>query len=129
MVTGTLAILIAAVSLSTGGQLLLRSGMVDVGSIDAISLSSLVQLLKSVLLVPKLLLGLCAFGISSVFWLVALSRVPLSTANPMVSLSYVLIFAFSYIVLGERPSPAVWSGVALIAVGISLVGLGQSQVT
>lgn len=121
----TLAVLVAAVSLATAGQLLLKAGMADVGVVDTVSASSLVEILRQIVTTWKLFFGIVAFGLSSLFWLVVLSRVPLSTAYPVVSLSYLLILGFSYIVLGERPTLAVWSGAVLIMAGISLIGFGQ----
>jgi drug/metabolite transporter (DMT)-like permease len=69
-------------------------------------------------------LGLAAFGASAVFWLVVLSRIPLSTAYPFVATSYLVILAFSTIVLHERPPLLTWGGASLIVTGIIMVGYG-----
>lgn len=122
----TILILGTAVTLATAGQLLLKAGMTRVGSIDDLDLAQLPSLLTQVATTWQVPLGLVAFGASAAFWLVTLSRVPLSTAYPVVSLSYLLILGFSVIVLGERPGPIVWSGAVLIVGGISLIGVGQS---
>lgn len=119
----TILLLLASVGLSTAGQLLLKRGMTQIGYVSGVG--QLGDLLRSAVSTWQIVVGLAAFGASAVFWLMVLSRVPLSTAYPMVSLGYVLILAFSVLVLGERPSPAVWGGVALIMAGISLVGIGQ----
>ncbi len=122
----TVIILFAAIALATGGQLLLKAGMNRVGTIsDLAAVSGLIPLVMRVLTTWQVVLGLAVFGLSAVFWLVTLSRVPLSTAYPAVSLSYVLILAFSVIALGERPSIAVWTGALLIMLGITLIGIGQ----
>lgn len=120
----TLAILLLSIALATAGQLLLKAGMTDAGAAVELSPGALVQLVGTILTTPKLLAGLAAFGSSALFWLVTLSRVPLSTAYPIVSLSYVLILGFSTLVLGERPSLTVWGGAVLIMTGVSMVGLG-----
>lgn len=125
MDAATFAVLVAAVTLATAGQLLLKAGMADVGVVESVSFGTLVELIRHVLTTWKLFFGIVAFGLSSMFWLVVLSRVPLSTAYPVVSLSYLLILAFSYVILGERPTVTVWSGALLIIVGISLIGFGQ----
>lgn len=116
-------ILFSAVTLATSGQLLLKTGMNRVGTL---SLSDgLWSTFVNVATTWQVVLGFALFGLSSVFWLAALSRLPLSTAYPVVSLSYVLILFFSVVVLDERPSLIVWSGALLVMAGVALIGLGQ----
>lgn len=125
MDAATFAILLLSIALATTGQLLLKAGMNDAGVVVALDLGALVRLVGTILTSWKLLLGLASFGVSALFWLVTLSRVPLSTAYPIVSLSYVLILSFGTIVLGERPSWVVWGGAGLIMLGVSLIGIGE----
>lgn len=121
----TLLVVALSVALATTGQLLLKAGMDAAGAEVALSAGALVELVGTVLGSWRLVLGLVSFGLSALFWLVALSRLPLSTAYPLVSSSYVLVLAFSTLVLGERPGPVVWGGALLIVTGIALVGIGQ----
>ena len=120
----TVATLVLAVSLATAGQLLLKAAMTDIGEIDGIGAGDLVGLVGSVVTSWKALLGLACFGTSSLFWLVVLSRLPLSTAYPFVALSYLIILGFSTIVLHERPPLLTWGGAALIMTGIVMIGTG-----
>ncbi len=122
----TIAIMLASIVLATAGQVLLRAGMSRVGEVTAVIASrGVVHAITAVATTWQVVVGLGSFGLSAVFWLVALSRVPLSTAYPVVSLSYVLILVFSVIVLGERPAVTVWVGAFLIMIGIAMVGIGQ----
>ncbi len=125
MEPATIAILLLSVVLATTGQLLLKAGMTEVGQLQ-LDVSGVLGLLRSVVTTWQLLTGLAAFGTSALFWLVTLSRVPLSTAYPIVSLSYVLILGFSTLLLGERPPLTVWAGALLIMAGVSMIGIGQS---
>lgn len=120
----TLLTLVVAVSLATAGQLLLKAGMTDIGEIAGIGPGHLLELIGSVLTTWKAMLGLVCFVGSSLFWLVVLSRVPLSTAYPFVALSYLIILGFSTLVLHERPPVLTWSGAGLIMTGIVLIGFG-----
>ncbi len=122
----TVLILLAAVLLATGGQLLLKAGMTEVGAVVGVGLDGVLPLIGRVVSTWQVVLGLIMFGLSATFWLVTLSRVPLSVAYPVVSLSYVLILLFSVVVLDERPRPTVWIGALLIVSGISLIGFGES---
>lgn len=121
----TVIILLTSIGLATAGQLLLKAGMTDIGVVEGIAFGDIAELVRSVVTSWKALLGLAFFGASALFWLVTLSRVPLSTAYPVVSLSYILILGFSTAVLGERPPLLVWVGVVFIMFGISFVGIGQ----
>lgn len=118
----TWAILGTSVALATTGQLLLKAGMAKVGELE---LSQIGSLIGQVFTTWQLLLGLTVFGASSMFWLLALSKVPLSTAYPVVSMSYVLILGLSWLLLGERPGLVVWLGALMIMGGVSLIGFGQ----
>jgi len=119
----TLLILLASVSLATAGQLMLKVGMTRVGRIGGDT--EILPLVLKAITTWQVPVGLGLFALSALFWLVTLSRVPLSTAYPVVSLSYVLILLFSVVVLDERPGGIVWVGAVLIMGGIALVGLGQ----
>lgn len=122
----TVLILLAAVVLATCGQLLLKAGMTELGPVVGVGLDGVLPLVGRVAGTWQVLLALALFGLSASFWLVTLSRVPLSVAYPVVSLSYVLILIFSVVVLDERPRPTVWIGALLIVSGISLIGFGES---
>lgn len=114
-----------AVTLSTAGQLLLKAGMDATGVQVALEPQALLELVRTVLGSWRLLFGFALFGASSLFWLTALSRVPLSVAYPVVSLSYVIILGTSVVLLGERPSLVTWAGALLVMGGVSLIGIGQ----
>lgn len=110
-----LALILGSVALGATGQVLMRAGMVSLGGLGAIDavLAGLAQ--------PLVWLGITSYAVSSLLWLVALSRVPLSTAYPFGALSYVIVVAVA-LATGEAVPPLRWLGVALIVGGIWLVG-------
>ncbi len=120
----TIALLVLAAGLATTGQLFLKAGMNEIGEISSIGAGDFVDLIKGVITTWQALVGLAAFGMSSLFWLIVLSRVPLSTAYPFVALSYIIILGFSVWVLNERPPLLTWGGALLIMSGIVMVGFG-----
>jgi multidrug transporter EmrE-like cation transporter len=65
--------------------------------------------------------GMFCYGASVCVWLAALSKAPVSTAYPMLSLGYVLVAGVSVLWLGETLSSAKVLGIALICVGVILV--------
>ncbi len=70
--------------------------------------------------------GLGAYALSSVLWLIVLSRVNLSMAYPFGALAYVLVAAIA-VVMGEHIPPVRWAGVILIVLGVLLVGAPQAD--
>lgn len=67
------------------------------------------------------LVGFGCYAISLVVWIVALTRVPVSIAYPMLSVGYVLNALIARFWLGETVSTGAWSGIALICVGVTLI--------
>lgn len=113
-------ILLVAVVFSVAGELLLKNGMNQVGLFslrpDAF-LGTLVQALTT----PSVIAGFICAGIAAVFWLSVLSRMPLSWAYPMLSLSYVLgVFAAALFLKEPLNLPRIL-GVLIIVGGVALV--------
>lgn len=124
----TAAVTFLSVVLATGGQLLLKAGMTQVGYIGKEKLGSPVKLVLHVLTTPQVLLGLLLFVLSAAVWLVVLSRVPLSFAYPFVGVTYVLIALFSRFALHEHVPSLRWVGLALIVFGILIIGRTATDV-
>lgn len=125
----SIALLIVSVVFAIAGQLTLKSAMREVGRIGAREVSDAGQTLKRAAKEPRLWFGLFLFGVSALFWLVVLSRVPLSVAYPFVGISYILIVAFARYFLHEHVPLLRWIGVAVVALGIAIVGLSFKRAT
>lgn len=118
----SLVLVLASVALATAGHLTLKAAMNDVGRIGSAEVRALGDTLIRSAREPKLWAGLLFFGLSALLWLVVLSRVSLSIAYPFAGLSYLVIVLLDHFVLDEPVPKLRWLGVAVIAVGISLVG-------
>lgn len=118
----SIALLIASVVFAIAGQLTLKSAMSEIGRIGATEVSAAGETLARAAQEPQLWIGLTSFGISALFWLVVLSRVPLSVAYPFVGVSYILIVAFARFFLDEQVPLFRWVGVWVVALGIAIVG-------
>ena len=125
----SIALLIASVIFAIAGQLTLKSAMREVGRIGAREVSNAGETIKKAAGTPRLWVGLFLFGVSALFWLVVLSRVPLSVAYPFVGVSYILIVAFARFFLHEHVPTLRWIGVAVVAFGIAIVGLSFKRAT
>ncbi|MBC7262804.1 MAG: EamA family transporter [Chloroflexi bacterium] len=113
-----IGLVMIAVALGVTGQLLMKMGMNQVGAIDALSL----DIAKSVASNLYVVFGFACYGLSSVFYLLGLSKLDLSVAYPLVGLGYVLVVFFSWALLKEPVDVWRWLGVLLIFGGVWLIG-------
>lgn len=116
-------IIIFSVMVSAVAQLLLKHGMTKVGRVS--SLASAPRMLLTALSTPAVLTGLAIFGVSALSWLIALSRVKLSVAYPMISLGYVAVIFFSWLILREAVRPITIAGCLVIMFGVFLISRGM----
>lgn len=94
------------------------------GRIETSALKNPLQIVFSFVKSPLIILGLSLFIISAFLWIIALTRVDLSFAYPLVGTSYVLILLFSRVFLGENVNTYRWLGALLIALGVALISRG-----
>lgn len=111
-------LVLIAVSFSVSGELLLKTGMNQIG---VFSFHNLLPTLGRILTHPRILGGFGLFALGALFWLAVLSRVNLSWAYPMLSLGYILVLVFSALILKEHVAPARWLGAVVICLGVYLV--------
>ncbi len=125
----SLALLLVSIVFAILGQFTLKSAMTEIGRIGREQVSAPAQTVLRAAKEPRLWFGLTLFGVSAVFWLVVLSRVPLSVAYPLVGLSYVVIVLLARLVLHEHVPTLRWVGVMVIAIGIAIIGLSYRRVS
>jgi drug/metabolite transporter (DMT)-like permease len=70
--------------------------------------------------------GLAFFGCAGIVYAWLLHWVPLNVAQSFAAAQYVAVIIVSAFVLSEEISPARWLGIALIALGIAVVGANTS---
>jgi multidrug transporter EmrE-like cation transporter len=107
-----------SVSLAIVGQLSMKYGMNIYGKFPV---TALLTNLIPMFLQPYVFFGIFCFGISSIFWLVVLSRMELSLVYPMASVAYVAVALFSYFVFKENVTMIRWMGILTICLGVILV--------
>ena len=109
-----------SIGLAVAGQLFMKAGMSNY-QIGEINLQNSIPQFLKMMFRPLVFTGFVFFLISSFFWLLALSKVPLSFAYPMVSISYVLILFFSWFIFKEQVGSIRWLGAAVIIFGVYLI--------
>jgi len=118
----SLALLVVSIGFAIAGQVTLKSAMNNIGRIGTTEVRAVGTTVSRAAREPRLWAGLTLFGISSIFWLIVLSRVPLSVAYPFVGISYVAIVLLSRFVLHENVPLIRWVGVLVVATGIAIIG-------
>ena len=108
------------VLLNATAQLLLKAGTNRVGEF-AYSLDNLVPIGARLVANPPILAGLGCYVVSVVVWILALSRVPVSIAYPMLSLGYVVNAFAAWMLFGESITAQKLVGIGFIVVGVFLV--------
>lgn len=102
------------------GQVLLKKGMGALGP-QTITMNNMSGNLLAMVASPFVIGGLAVYGLSTVFWLTALSRVDLSFAYPFVSLSYIVMLLASWFLFGENISWVRLMGTAIVLMGVIII--------
>ncbi len=108
------------VMLNAAAQLLLKAGVKDIGIIQ-LSPANIVSAGFKLALEPHIVGGLFCYVISVGIWILALSRVPVSIAYPMLSLGYVVTAVIAWAFMGEAVNAMRITGIGIIIVGVFLV--------
>lgn len=114
-----LLIVLTGVLLNAVAQLLLKAGAGSVGPIGG--WGALRNAAPALATHPGIIGGLLCYVISVVAWIVALSRVDVSIAYPMLSIGYVVNALLATWLFGETVSVQRWLGIAVILLGVTLV--------
>lgn len=104
------------------GQLVLK-WQVDLAGGAPVDAPSKLAFLIRLLVNPWVISGLLAAFAASLCWMLALSRMPLSSAYPLTSVGFLLILLFSVVVLGEPFGFSKLLGTLMIIGGIVVLTL------
>jgi len=110
-------IIIIGVIFAAFGQVSWKLGMNQSGHLENLGFAAL----TGVILNPFVLLGLVMYGLSTIFWLIALSKKDLSFVYPFISLTYVLVLVLSSLVLKESIGLNKLVGTIIIIIGLIII--------
>jgi multidrug transporter EmrE-like cation transporter len=114
------SLILAGVLLNAAAQLLLKAGTNNVGHFE-FHLDNLLPIGMKLALQPHILGGLACYVVSVVIWIMALSRVPVSVAYPMLSIGYVINAFVAWQWFGEALAAQKLLGIGFIVIGVFLV--------
>ena len=116
----TFSLLMTGVLLNAAAQLLLKAGTNRVGEFS-FALDNIVPVGSRLASSPFILGGLACYVVSVVVWILALSRVPVSVAYPMLSVGYVVNAVAAWLLFGESLGVQKLIGIGFIVIGVFLV--------
>jgi len=115
-----MALILLGVLLNAAGQLALKQGARVMGPVG-LAPAELFSAGLVAALNPFIWLGLVCYVVSVAVWIVALSRVDVSLAYPMLSIGYVVTALAAAWFFGEELNPMRIAGIAVIIVGVILI--------
>lgn len=110
--------ILASVLLNAIAQLLIRKGMLVVGTVSVTNFS---QNLVPMLLNPWLWGAMLSYAISILLWMSVLSKVEVSFAYPFLSIGYIFAAIVGYMVFNEHLSMTRILGIVVICIGVILI--------
>ena len=120
MTTLSFSLLMTGVLLNAGAQLLLKAGTNSVGVFE-FSRENIGPIGWKLATEPHIAGGLACYVVSVVVWIMALSRVEVSIAYPLLSIGYVVNALAAWYLFGEAVTPMRLAGIGIIIVGVWVV--------
>lgn len=114
------SLVLAGVLLNAVAQLLLKAGAREVGQFE-FSLANAWPVGRELATNWPIIGGLACYAVSVVVWIMALSRVEVSIAYPMLSIGYVVNAVLAWWLFGEAVGPQRLIGIGVIIIGVIIV--------
>jgi drug/metabolite transporter (DMT)-like permease len=105
------------------GQVLMRRGMQQVGSLETWAPLELLAYFWRALCNPWVIAGTVASAVFYFAFLAVLSWAEVSVALPLTALEYIIVAVLGISLLRETIPPLRWAGILLVAAGVLLIGM------
>jgi multidrug transporter EmrE-like cation transporter len=116
----SLSLILLGVLLNAGAQLLLKAGTNSVGRFT-FSRENLLPVGWRLATELHIVAGVACYVVSVAVWILALSRVEVSVAYPMLSIGYVVNALAAWYLFGEAVTGMRLLGIAIIVLGVFVV--------
>lgn len=114
------SLVLCGVLLNAAAQLLLKAGTNAVGAFE-FSRGNILPVGWKLASEPHIITGLACYVVSVVVWIMALSRVEVSIAYPMLSIGYVVNAIAAWYLFGEAVTMMRLGGIGFIIIGVFIV--------
>ena len=117
----TVVLVLIAGLLGGTGHVLLSKGMKTVGDLTEASSSLVGGMIARAVSNPWLILGVVLQASFFFLYLTLLSRDDVSKILPMTAFDYIVVATLAALILDEPVTPARWTGIGFIVLGVFLV--------
>jgi len=114
------ALIFTGVMLNAAAQILMKAGTNTVGHFE-FSAANILPIGWKLATEWHIITALFCYVLSVVIWILALSRVPVSIAFPMLSMAYVVNAVAAWYLLGEAFNPTKLVGMGVIILGVIVI--------
>lgn len=116
-----MALVILKDTIESFGDLFFKMGTLSTG-IHNVTMANMLEFASRLTSNPWLWAGIILYLANFFLWITLLSRVDLSVAFPMSSLTYIIVPLLAIVFLQEKVQPVRWTGIFFIIIGVSLAG-------
>ncbi|MDO8288923.1 MAG: SMR family transporter [Parvibaculum sp.] len=120
MMARSLPLIFTGVFINAVAQLCLKQGMRQIGHFE-FTPEVLWDTSWRIATNPYVMFGLFCYVVSVAVWLLALSRVDVGFAYPMLSVGYIVTAIAAFYLFGEALTPVRIAGIAVIMVGVFMI--------
>ncbi|MGA8865217.1 MAG: EamA family transporter [Gallionella sp.] len=113
-------LIFTGVMLNAAAQILMKAGTNAIGQFE-FSAVNIVPIGWKLATEWHILVAMGCYALSVVIWILALSRVPVSIAFPMLSMAYVVNAIAAYYLLGEPFTSTKLVGMGIIILGVIVI--------
>ncbi len=113
-------LIFTGVMLNAAAQILMKAGTNSVGHFE-FSLENIIPIGWKLATEWHIITALFCYAVSVVVWVLALSRVPVSIAFPMLSMAYVVNALAAWYLLGEPFNATKLVGMGVIILGVIII--------
>jgi uncharacterized membrane protein len=117
----TLVLVLIAGLLGGTGHVMLSKGMKTIGDLTEADASAVGGMVGRVISNPWVLLGVALQAGFFFMYLTLLSRADVSKILPMTAFDYIVVALLAQLVLAEPVTPARWTGIGFIVLGVFMV--------
>jgi len=114
------ALIFTGVMLNAAAQILMKAGTNSVGYFE-FSMENILPIGWKLATEWHIVVALGCYALSVVIWILALSRVPVSIAFPMLSMAYIVNAVAAWYLLGEAFSMTKVVGMGVIILGVIII--------
>ena len=125
----TYVLLLFVVLFAPLGNVLLSKGMKGIGSAQNWAAADLFPVLVKILTSGTIWLGIGCLLAFFVAYMLVLTWADYSYVQPASAFSYAVVAVLSYFLLGEVVPPLRWAGIAVICLGVFVVGRTPPRTT